>query len=119
VYIDGVNNLAHWTGDAPSQRNFEIYYNESEMTAVRIGNWKSHIKTREGFFDFNEPSALIVNLRQDPFERQTGWKSREMAMRLGIAWGGQIQDLLADHMKSLAMFPPRQKGGSLTIQPDK
>lgn len=117
VYIDGVNNLAHWTTDAPSNRNFEIYYNESELTAVRIGNWKSHIMTREGFFDFNSPSALLINLRQDPFERQTGWKSREMAMRLGIAWGGKIQDLLGDHMKTLQMFPPRQKGGSLVVKP--
>ena len=118
VYIDGVNNLAHWTGNAPSQRKFEIYYNESELSAIRIGNWKSHIKTREGFFDFNEPSALMVNLRQDPFERQTGWKSRELAMKLGIAWGGQVQDVISEHMKSLMMFPPRQKGGSLTIKPE-
>lgn len=117
VYIDGVNNLAHWTTDAPSNRNFEIYYNESELSAVRIGNWKSHIMTREGFFDFNSPSALLINLRQDPFERQTGWKSREMAMRLGIAWGGKVQDLLGDHMKTLQMFPPRQKGGSLVVKP--
>lgn len=118
VYIDGVNNLAHWTNSAPSQRSFEIYYNESEITAVRIGNWKSHMKTREGFFDFNQPSALLINLRQDPFERHTDWKSREGAMRLGIAWGGQVQDLIAEHMKTLAMFPPRQKGGSLTVNPD-
>ena len=114
VYIDGVNNLEHWTGQAPSARNFEIYYNENELTAVRIGNWKSHLKTREGFFDFNEPSALLINLRQDPFERQTGWKSREMAMKLGIAWGGQVQDLLGAHLRTLADFPPRQKGGTLT-----
>lgn len=117
VYIDGVNNLAHWTGNAPSQRNFEIYYNESELTAVRIGNWKSHLKTREGFFDFNESSALMFNLRQDPFERQSGWKSRELAMKLGIAWGGQIQDLLNEHMKTLVKYPPRQKGGSLYASP--
>lgn len=114
VYIDGINNLDHWTGTASSNRNYEIYYNESELTAVRIGNWKSHFKTREGFFDFNEPSALLINLRQDPFERQTGWKSREMAMKLGIAWGGQVQDLLGEHAKTLSNFPPRQKGGTLT-----
>ncbi|MFN9784506.1 MAG: arylsulfatase [Sphingobacteriales bacterium] len=118
VYIDGMNNLEHWTSSSPSKRNFEIYYNESELTAVRIGNWKSHIKTREGFFDSNEPDALLVNLRQDPFERQTGWKSREMAMKLGIAWGGQLQDLLGEHMKTLQLFPPRQKGGSLIIKMD-
>jgi hypothetical protein len=34
-------------------------------------------------------------------------------MRLGIAWGGQVQDLLTEHFKTLAMFPPRQKGGTL------
>jgi arylsulfatase len=117
VYIDGVDNLAHWTGNAPSARNVEIYYNESELTAVRIGNWKSHLQTREGFFDYNRPSALLINLRMDPFERHTDWKSREMAMKLGVAWGGQVQDVISAHMKSLIEFPPRQKGGSLTVQP--
>ncbi len=113
VYIDGVNNLAHWTGDAPSARNFEIYYNEQELTAVRIGPWKSHMKTREGFFDPLVESALLFNLKSDPFERHPGWKSQEVAMRLGVAWGGQIQRLLAEHYASLQKYPPRQKGGTL------
>jgi arylsulfatase len=113
VYIDGVNNLAHWTSQAPSNRYFEIYYNESDLAAIRIGPWKSHMLQREGFFDYNKPSALIFNLRSDPFERQDGWKSREIAMKLGIAWGGQIQDVLQKHYLSLQQFPPRQKGASL------
>lgn len=117
VYIDGVNNLDHWTSNAPSKRNVEIYYNEKELTAIRIGNWKSHMQTREGFFDFNEPSALLFNLRQDPFEKQSGWKAREIAMKLGIAWGGQVQDEIGAHMKTLQDFPPRQKGGSLLVTP--
>ena len=117
VYIDGVNNLEHWTGNAPSARNFEIYYNESDLTAVRIGMWKSHLQTREGFFDSNRPSALLINLRMDPFEKHTEWKSREIAQKLGIAWGGQIQDLLSSHYKTLEDFPVRQKGGSLRAQP--
>jgi arylsulfatase len=113
VYIDGVNNLDHWMGVAPSNRNFIIYYNESELTAIRIGNWKSHMMQREGFFDYNKPSALLFNLRQDPFEKHDLWKSREIAMKLGVAWGGQIQDVLGNHFKTLQQFPPRQKGGSL------
>jgi arylsulfatase len=117
VYIDGVDNLKHWTGNTPSARSFEIYYNENDLTAVRIGHWKSHMQTREGFFDYNKPSALLINLRMDPFEKHTEWKSREVAMRLGIAWGGQVQDLMAAHYKSLADFPPRQKGGSLLVTP--
>ncbi|MCE3004359.1 MAG: arylsulfatase [Xanthomonadaceae bacterium] len=113
VIIDGVDNLAHWTQGKPSARNFVIYYNESELTAVRIGPWKSHIQARDGFFDYNKPAAMIFNLRMDPFERQDGWKSREIAMKLGVAWGGQIQDVLGAHYRSLAEVPPRQKGATL------
>jgi arylsulfatase len=68
---------------------------------------------REGFFDYNRPSALLFNLRADPFERHDQWKSREVAMKLGVAWGGQVQDVLGEHFKTLQQFPPRQKGGSL------
>ncbi|WP_269221560.1 MULTISPECIES: arylsulfatase [Flavobacterium] len=113
VYIDGVNNLEHWTGNAESQRNFELYYNEKDLTAIRIGNWKSHMSIREGFFDYNKPSALLINLRQDPFEKHLEWKSREIAMKLGIAWGGQVQDLLAQHFATFEKFPVRQEGGTL------
>jgi arylsulfatase len=113
VHIDGVDNLAHWTGDGPSRRNSVIYYNEGDLTAVRIGPWKSHMKVREGFFDSLRPSALVFNLRMDPYERHGGQKADDFAMRMGIAWGGQVYDLLDEHAKSLAAFPPRQKGGSL------
>jgi arylsulfatase A-like enzyme len=113
VFIDGVNNLAAWTSGAKSNRTIYYYYNETDLTGIRIGNWKSHFQHREGFFDYNKPSALLFNLRQDPFEKHDQWKSREVAMRLGVAWGGQVQDALAAHVKTLADFPPRQKGGSL------
>lgn len=113
VYIDGVNNLEHWTGDAPSARNIVYYYNEKELTAIRIGNWKSHFQTRDGFFDYHRPSALIFNLRMDPFEKHDGQKNHDIAMKLGIAWGGQVQDALRAHTESLQQFPPRQVGGTL------
>jgi arylsulfatase A-like enzyme len=113
VYIDGVNNLASWTSSAASNRTIYYYYNETDFTGIRIGNWKSHFQQREGFFDYNKPSALLFNLRQDPFEKHDQWKSREVAMRLGVAWGGQVQDALSAHLKTLSEFPPRQKGGSL------
>ena len=116
VYIDGFDNLAHWQGKAASARNFHLYYNERELSAVRIGNWKSHMKAREGFFDENKTTALIFNLRMDPYERQGGWKSQELAMKLGMAWGGQIRDVIGAHRASLAQFPPRQAGGSLRVE---
>ena len=113
VHIDGVNNLEHWTTDAPSARKTVFYYNESDFTAIRIGNWKSHFQIREGFFDYQKPSALIFNLRMDPLERHDGQKSNDLAMKLGIAWGGQVQDAINAHLATFKEFPPRQKGGSL------
>jgi arylsulfatase len=116
VHIDGVDNLAHWTGDAPSRRQTVVYYNESELTAVRIGPWKSHIKVREGFFDALQPSTLVFNLRMDPFERHGGQKANDLAMRMGVAWGGQVYDVIGAHMATLKQFPPRQRGGTLGVR---
>jgi arylsulfatase len=113
VHIDGVNNLEHWVANAPSSRKMVYYYNESELTGVRIGNWKSHFKSREGFFDYNRPNALVFNLKMDPFERHDGQINNDIAMKLGVAWGGQVQDAMESHLKSLRDFPPRQKGASL------
>ena len=110
VHIDGVNNLAHWTSGAPSARNIVYYYNESELTAIRIGPWKSHFKTRDGFFDYNRPSALIFNLRMDPFEQHDGQKADDIAMRLGVAWGGQVQDALGSAPEVAAGVPAAAEG---------
>lgn len=113
VYIDGVNNLQHWTAGAPSARKIVYYYNEKDLTAIRIGNWKSHFQTRDGFYDYLKPSALLFNLRMDPFEKHDGVKNHDVSMKLGIAWGGQVQDALREHSETLKQFPPRQFGGTL------
>ena len=115
VYIDGVNNLAHWTSGAPSARRVVYYYNENDLAAIRIGPWKSHMQVREGFFDYLKPSALIFNLRMDPFEQHGGQKADDIAMRLGVAWGGQVQDAIKVLTQSLEQFPPRQKSGTLRM----
>lgn len=112
VKIDGVDNLAHWTSGAPSARDRYYYYNEGDLTALRVGNWKFHFKSREGFFDWNKPSGEMYNLRMDPFEKHGGITNNKIAMRK--AWlGGVARDALGEHLMSLEAFPPRQKGGTL------
>ena len=115
VCIDGVDNLAHWTGDAPSARNVNYYYEGSNFTAVRVGPWKTHQMTREGFFDYFRPSSLVFNLRMDPFERHDGQKSNDLAMRMGVAFGGQVQDAVNEHMATFQECKPRQEGGTLRM----
>ena len=113
VHIDGINNLEHWIGNEPSKRHVVYYYNESKLAALRFDNWKINMFSREGFFDYNRPDGTLFNLRMDPFEQHDGWKSQEISMRMGIALGGRVQDLLAAHLATFKEFPPRQKGGSL------
>jgi arylsulfatase len=116
VKIDGLNNLAAWTEGKPSARNVQLMYNEAQLTAVRIGPWKSHFQVRDGFFGEFEQSALIFNLRMDPYEQRDGHRSNLLAMKKAFL-GGQIRDLLEEHSRSLAEFPPRQAGGTLTPRP--
>ena len=66
---------------------------------------------RDDFFDYRKSFALLFNLQMDPFEEHGGTKSQEMAMRLGIAWSGQVKDAMPQD--TFKEFPPRQKGGTL------
>jgi arylsulfatase len=91
VNIDGINNLDHWTGGAPSRRDVVIMYNENQLTALRFGPWKSHFQTRDGH------------------------KSNLLAMKKAFL-GGRIRDILEDHRRSLAAYPPRRAGCTLRPQ---
>lgn len=119
VCIDGVNNLPHWTGSQPSARNVVYYYNENQFTAVRVGPWKTHMSTREGFFDNYKQSSLVFNLRMDPYEQHDGQKSNDLAMRMGVAFGGMVRDAVQAHMVSFQTCPVRQKGGTLRMTDGK
>jgi len=115
VCVDGVDNLTHWTSSAPSARNTVYMYEGPQLTALRIGPWKTHLQTREGFFDHFKPSSLVYNLRMDPYERHGGQKSNDLAMQMGVAFGGQVKDAIEAHMASFQQCPPRQKGGTLRM----
>lgn len=115
VHIDGVDNLRHWSEGAPSARDTMFLYNEGQLTALRFGPWKSHFKTRNGFFDPFVDSSLLFNLRMDPFEQRDGHYANLLAMRKAFL-GGKIRDLLGEHQRSLAEFPPRRAGGTLRPQ---
>lgn len=70
---------------------------------------------REGFFDHFQRSSLIVHLRMDPFERHGGQKSNDLAMKMGVAFGGQIQDAVNAHMATFRECKPRQEGGTVRM----
>jgi len=52
----------------------------------------------------------------DPLQRHDGQKADDMAIRLGVACRGQVQDAVGAHLATLREFPSRQAGGSLRVE---
>ena len=126
VHLDGYNQLDMITGKGPSNRHEVWYFGESELGAVRIGDYKYRfIDQRGGWLgDKTKPDVpYITNLRLDPFER-TGWPDN------GTAIGSQQYFdwfkyefwrfvFVQQEVEKLAMtaieFPPMQKGASFNL----
>jgi arylsulfatase len=113
--IDGVDNLAYWTGESSeSARNDFLYYYESDIKAVRMGPWKIHFATSENYYDIYQKQKFPVffNIRMDPFE-----SFDEVGDRSGIVQRKQwlnepLQELLNEHIQTLIEHPPVQEATS-------
>jgi arylsulfatase len=118
-YIDGLDNLNYWTRKTDkSARNFVIYYAESHLQAVRINQWRAHFDIRNGYYGATEKLeiAWIFNIRQDPFEyfdQAPGPRATLSQSHTFLEY--EIEDILAEHLKSLKDFPPAQKGTTLNF----
>ena len=75
VYLDGYNQMDMITGKGSSKRNEIWYFGESELGAVRVGDYKYRFIDQPGGWLGDKTKAdvpYLTNLRLDPFER-TGW----------------------------------------------
>ncbi|WP_299840534.1 arylsulfatase [uncultured Paracoccus sp.] len=116
--IDGVNNLDWWKGISDkSNRNDFIYYEGNDVRAVRLGKWKMHFATSEGFYDAWKQLKfpMVMNLHFDPYESfdtvtdlTYGNERKQWLM-------GPIQDLLAAHVQTLIEHPPVQVAPSFDL----
>ena len=117
-YIDGINNVPYWTGDTDqSARNTEIYYYESNLTAVRMGAWKWHFSLKENYYDnlVGRAAPMVFNLRMDPFESYESVDAYGHLMQK-VSWQmAPMGELLAEHLKTLADYPPVQTAKSFNM----
>lgn len=117
-YIDGVNNLNYWTGEAQeSARNHIFYYYESQLTAVRMGQWKFHFSTKEDYYANVIPRTvpLVFNIRMDPYESYDDSSSYGHLMQK-VSWLMQpMSRLMGAHLQTLAEYPPVQGGKSFDM----
>jgi len=115
VHLDGYDQLAVLTKNAPSNRREFYYYSESELTAMRVDHWKIHFATKDSWTaaPTKIDGGLMINIKLDPFERTPGtsghfdWAtSRTWVSSFFAPYIGSLQ-------KSLKEFPPRQKGSGV------
>ncbi|GAB3333465.1 arylsulfatase [Marilutibacter aestuarii] len=125
VHLDGFNQLDMWTGKTDeSARRALFYYDETDLTAVRVGNWKMHIGVKKEGIWWNAkywPSVpYIFNLRMDPLEKmdpeshEWGYIGRKfVASKL---WAPTAATpFIEAHMKSIKEYPPRQGADTLSV----
>jgi arylsulfatase A-like enzyme len=123
VHLDGYNMIPVFKGEvAKSPRPGFLYWgDEGDLMALRYGNWKIHFAEQqlEGAEAWEyAPVTLkfpkLVNLRTDPFEEAQhsvhywAWRVEHLYM---LVPAGAI---VAEFMKSMVEFPPRQSPESWT-----
>jgi arylsulfatase len=125
LHLDGYNNLDHWTGKSKkSARREFFYYDETELTAVRVDAWKMHIGVKYDGSWWNERSypsvPYIFNLLMDPMEKmdpeshEWGYVGRKFfATKMWAPTAAQ--SFIRTHLKSLQDFPPRQGADTLSL----
>jgi arylsulfatase len=126
VHLDGYDNLDLWTGKTEqSARNQYFYYDESNLTGIRVGDWKMSFAIKEEglWWDpLTYPSVpYLFNLRMDPMEKfdphshEWGYIGRKVfAEKLWTLI--PARQLIARHIQTLKEFPPRQRSESLSMQ---
>ncbi len=111
-YIDGVNNLDYWKGEAKeSARDNFIYYYESSIKAIRYKQWKLNFETSENYYEpyVKQKFPIIFNLHMDPYESFSSTSDRSQALQRKQWLNEPVQELLMEHIKSLKDYPPVQK----------
>ena len=126
VHLDGFNELDYWTGktDKPNHKAM-FFYDETDLMAIRVGGWKMHIgfKKNGSWWDEKTYSSIppLFNLlmdpmeKMDPFSHEYGGAGRKFFAEK--MWAATASGpYLAEHIKSLIEFPPRQKADSFNIK---
>ena len=117
-YIDGVNNLGYWKGETDqSARNHIFHYNESKLSAMRMGPWKWHFSTTDGYYGTTtgRSKPMVFNIRMDPFESYDTSDSYGHLLQKMSWLVAPMGELMKAHLKTLAEYPPVQGGKSFDM----
>jgi arylsulfatase A-like enzyme len=121
-YLDGYNFMPFFKGTVAEGPRKEIFYfdDNGNMNALRYGPWKIEFSWIEGNLFTGKRTSnnvpLVVNLREDPFERAP-WES-DMYRR----WAADklwtlvpAQAIAGKFIQSFKAYPPSQRSGSMNL----
>jgi len=126
VHLDGYDNTALWTGKSQkSARREYYYYDETDLMALRVDNWKLAFGVKNNGLWWDQKSypsvPYIFNLRMDPMEKmdpeshEFGYAGRKfVAQKL---WAPTAAGpFLQAHLQSLSDYPPSQGADTLSMK---
>jgi len=81
---------------------------------VRMGPWKFHFSLKEDYYSDLRPRTItmLFNLRSDPFESYDSKDSYGHLVQKAAWMSGPLGELIGNHLKSLAEYPPVQAAKS-------
>ncbi|PIF34502.1 arylsulfatase [Flavobacterium sp. 9] len=121
-HLDGYNFLPFFKGQEKESPRKEIFYfdDNGNLNALRYGNWKIEFSWIEGnLFTGKRTSMnvpLVVNLRQDPFEKapfESDLYRRWAAEKLWTLVPAQA--IAGQFVQSFKDYPPSQKSGTMNL----
>ena len=127
VYLDGYNQMDLITGKGPSNRNEIFYFGESELGAVRIGDYKYRFIDQPGGWLGDKTKAdvpYLTNLRLDPVRAHGLARKRDQVriaaiLSTGSSTSSGASSSSSSRSRSWPMtaveFPPMQKGASFNL----
>ena len=109
AHLDGYNQLGLLMGTEESKRKEIIYYERTQLQAVRYGDWKAHFVIQpHGWAGAKEElnAPMLINLRRDPFERapdESGMYINWMGKKM---WAfGPAQAVVKQHLATFKEWP--------------
>ncbi len=127
-HLDGYNQMALLTGAGPSARHEIFYFAEAQLGAIRIDDFKFQFIQQPWGWPGEKVSTdmpLIVNLRQDPFERTPSVRGQSLNDQGGGYMNDfmarefwrfvQVQQKVAELAQTAIEFPPMQAPASFNL----
>ena len=122
VHLDGYNFMPFFKGEQEKSPRREIFYfdDNASLNAVRVGDWKLSFKVMEGNLansTLKTPNMpMVVNLRQDPFERFHDESSMYFRWYADKLWTFvPAQQIVGEFIATFKEFPPSQRSGSFSM----